>query len=365
MNHPVLFAINNLDTAGMKHVVASIIRKIDKSRFSPHIIVNRKSESVLEKELSGIATISVLKLRSEGIFKTLFLSGDKTRMLKQSAPILHDFDYSSDYTGAWLARRAGIYYVAEKTNLSFDSWRWKFKLGMATHIVCLSAAQQKLLAPYASKLTMIPVGVDIQKYSKASSYSRPVFGLSDEDVVLVSVAHLVPVKGYEELIEAVAMISGKFPSLKVIVVGEGESEYTKWLKSHAREKGVIDRFIFTGLSDHVAEWLQMADGKILATRNKGRKEAFGTALVEAMVAGKPVIATRSGGPEEIVVDNETGFLVDADSPETLAEGIERFMHAKARWKEMGKAGYERALALYNEEKMVRAYESVYEKMLGV
>lgn len=83
-------------------------------------------------------------------------------------------------------------------------------------------------------------------------------------------------------------------------------------------------------SNNVPSILKMSDGKILATRNEGRKKAFGTALVEAMVARLPAVATKSGGPEEIVVNNVIGWLVDANNPEALAVAMREFYKSPKR-----------------------------------
>jgi glycosyltransferase involved in cell wall biosynthesis len=365
MSIRLLLAINNLDTAGMKHVLAAIVRRIDTARFSPVVVVNKKTDSSLERELSALAPVEELMLRSEGLGRVLFGSGEKIKRLRSAGVLIHDFDYSSDWTGAWLAKRAGIPYIAEKTNLSIGSWRWWLKLGLAKHIVCLSSAQRTLLARYNSKLTVVPTGVDISRFASAEPMQRKSLGLKDDDTVLVSVAHPVPVKGYEELIEAVAQVAGKYPRLRIVAVGKGDPGYLSHLFQFSEAKQVRDRFIFTGPSDNIPGLLRMADGKILATQNKGRREAFGAALVEAMAAGLPVIATRSGGPEDIVEDGITGFLVDGLGAAALADGIDSFMQARSRWKEMGRHGYERACKFYREEDMVRAYETVYDGVLHI
>lgn len=365
MNIRLLLAINNLDTAGMKHVLAAIVRRIDTARFSPVVVVNSKTGSALERELSALAPVEELMLRSEGMGRTLFGSGGKIKRLRSAGALLHDFDYSSDWTGAWFAKRAHIPYIAEKTNLSIGSWRWRLKLGLATHIVCLSSAQRTLLSRYNSKLTVVPTGVDISRFASAIPVPRKSLGLEEEDTVLVSVAHPVPVKGYEELIEAVARVAGKYPRLRIVAVGKGDPGYVNKLLQLAEAKQVRDRFIFTGPSDDIPGLLRMADGKILATQNKGRREAFGAALVEAMAAGLPVIATRSGGPEDIVEDGRTGFLVDGLGVDALVDGIDRFMQSRDRWRELGRNGYDRACRLYREEDMVYAYQSVYEHVMGI
>jgi glycosyltransferase involved in cell wall biosynthesis len=208
-------------------------------------------------------------------------------------------------------------------------------------------------------MTIIPTGVDISRFENSTPVSRADIGVSNEDIVFISIAHLVAIKGYEELIEAVAALKNEFNNLKIICVGKGEPEYENYLKKLMKEKGVTSHFLFAGNTNNVAGWLKAADVKILATQNHGRREAFGAALVEAMAAGLPVLATRSGGPEDIVVDGETGWMVDGDGITSLVEGIRTCMKQRNLWKIMGEKGKLRAKQFYKESRMIESYSSVY------
>lgn len=367
MPKKVLYTINNLNTAGMKLVVADLVRRLDRSRFIPMVAVNRKTGSPLERDLEEICEVVEVPLRIPRRPRFAFPINvwRAIRQLRGIADIAHSFDYSSDWTEGLAMRLAGIPWVMVKTNLFWDERRWFLKCALAHKIVCLSQAQVQVMRRWSHKITVIPTGVDIEKFQNAAPVRREQFGLSDRDVVLVSVAHLVPVKGHPDLIRAIAIVKDELPNLKLLLIGDGEPDYVQELKNLVRNLGLRERVIFGGKSDCVPSILKMCDGKVLATRNEGRREAFGAALVEAMAAGLPVIATRSGGPEEIVVDGETGWLVDAGKPEALAEAIRDFYNNPEKRKRFGQAGFQRAQKFYNVNLMVQRYESLYAEVLGL
>ncbi len=361
----IIYTINNLHTAGSKLVLANLIKRLDRTKFEPVIAVNRKYDVHLERELEKISKVFELPL-SAATRPRISLPFELWRIshkLKGKADIIHSFKYSSDWTEPLIARLAGIPYIMTKTNLSWNTKRWWIKSFLSNKIVCLSDAQIKLMAKWRNKIVKIPVGVDIEQFEKATPASRHQFGLKKSDIVLVSVAHLVPVKGHIDLIHAFFLVHKELPALKLLLVGTGEPEYVTKLKTLVNSLGLKEKIIFLGESNNVPSILKMSDGKILATRNEGRKEAFGTALVEAMAARLPVIATKSGGPEEIVVNNVTGWLVDANNPEALAQAIREFYQSPQKREQFGRAGFERAKKLYNVNLMVKRYTEIYDEIL--
>lgn len=357
----VLYTINNLNTAGMKLVVADLVRHLDRSRFIPMVAVNSKTGSPLERELEEICEVVQIPLRipRRPRFAFPFNVLRTVKQLRGIADIAHSFDYASDWTEGLAMKLAGIPWVMVKTNLFWDERKWWLKCAFAHKIVCLSCAQVQVMKRWAHKITVIPTGVEIEKFQSAKPACREQYGLNNDDIILVSVAHLVPVKGHPDLINAFAIVKDELPNLKLLLIGDGEPDYVQELKNLVKHLGLQGRVIFGGKSDNVPSILKMCDGKVLATR----REAFGAALVEAMAAGLPVIATRSGGPEEIVVNGETGWLVDAGKPEALAEAIRDFYNNPYKRRRFGQAGFHRAQKFYDVNLMVRRYEALYDEIL--
>lgn len=362
----VLFTINNLDTAGMKYVVADLARGLDRANFSPRLAVGRKTGSPLEQELEQVCPLEEIDLHLPRSPWRGFPAAawGAACSLRGRVDIAHSFDYSSDWSEGLAINLAGLPWVVEKTNLSWGARRWWPRCFLARRIVCLSQAQADLLHAWRRKVSVIPIGIDLERFENARPFHRPDYGLRPEDVVLVSVAHLVPVKGHVELLQALACVAGELPDLQLLLAGYGEPGYQRELSDLAERLGVAGRVRFLGDVVQIPSLLKTCDGKILATRNVGRREAFGAALVEAMAAGLPVIATRSGGPEEIVVDGETGWLVDADGYQPLAAAMRLFYADPGRRRAFGEAGQRRAWEHYGKAQMISRYQALYQSLVG-
>ncbi|MBK7870826.1 MAG: glycosyltransferase family 4 protein [Saprospiraceae bacterium] len=218
-------------------------------------------------------------------------------------------------------RLARLPWIVLKTDLDCNKEKWKWRLGLANHIVCISRVQQSLLSKYVNKISLIIIGIDTKVFSKKSPYKRAEFNLQLEDIVLACIAYLIPDKGHRELIRATALIKEKVPNLKILLIGKGNPDYEEELKRIICEFALQKVFIFLGARDDVPQLLPLADGGILTSQNYGRKEGFGVALVEAMATALPVIGTRSGGLEEIIQDGVNGWLVEADDLDALSKAI--------------------------------------------
>ena len=358
----VLYTINNLETAGSKYVVANLIRGHDRERFSPLLAVGRKTGSLLEQEIAQICPIEEINLHLPrrprlGVPKALYSTA---RHLRGLADLAISFDYASDWTEGLAMRLAGVPWIFFKSNVSWDSRRWWLRCAAAERIVCQSQEQMRLLTSWKRKSDLIPLGIDVHKFESARPLQRQAYGLSEGDLILVSVAQLVPVKGHIELLQAMSQVRDDLPDLKLILVGAGHEIYLEELRRLATDLDIASQVIFCGYADNVPQILKMCDGKILASR----KEAFPAAIIEAMAAGLPVIATRCGGPEEMVVDGETGWLVDAEGAEPLAQAMRQFYVDANRRREYGEAGQRRARQLYRLDLMIERYQTLFQSVAG-
>jgi len=93
------------------------------------------------------------------------------------------------------------------------------------------------------------------------------------------------------------------------------------------------------------------------------REAFGRVLIEAMALSIPVVATRCGGPAEIVEDNVTGYLVDSDEPQELAKAVSILLKDEQKRKEMGRKGRSRAEEIFNPENTVSRFNEIFDSLL--
>ncbi len=174
--------------------------------------------------------------------------------------------------------------------------------------------------------------------------------------VLLAVSRLVEQKGVDVAIRALAELGDERAIL--VVLGEGPDRPE--LEALARSLGVEERVRLPGRSGDVAAWLARAECLV----HPARWEGFGLVLLEAMLAGLPVVASRVSSIPEIVADGATGLLVGADDAPGLARALDSLLADPQRARRLGEAGRERARAEFSEERMARRTIALYERALS-
>lgn len=154
---------------------------------------------------------------------------------------------------------------------------------------------------------------------------------------ILSVGHLGPIKGHDDSIEAFSHVVRVYPDAYLYIAGDGSEGDFKRLQKLIATHSLSHAVTLLGQVSDVAARFDACDIFL----QPSREEAFGLVFIEAGIHGKPVVATRIGGIPEIVVDQETGLLVDIASPEALAEAIMRLCNDAELRNEMGLAGARR------------------------
>lgn len=177
---------------------------------------------------------------------------------------------------------------------------------------------------------VIPPGVDVDRFTPPPSEgsrraARTRFGLDPDRPTVVGVSRLVPRKGFDVLLDAVAMLE---IDLQVAISGGGRDEAR--LRTRARRLGLEERVHFLGRvpDADLPDVYRAADLFVMVCRERWgglEAEGFGIVFLEAAATGVPAIAGRSGGSHEAVRDGETGFVVDPDDVTVLAHQIERVL----------------------------------------
>jgi glycosyltransferase involved in cell wall biosynthesis len=178
---------------------------------------------------------------------------------------------------------------------------------------------------------------------------RPVDG-----PIVGTVARLAPEKGLDVLVGALPDL----PGVTAVLVGAGPER--ERLEALAAEAGVSDRVLITGWVSNARARLEWFDVFALPSRYEGLPHA----ILEAMLAKRPVVASDVGSVREIVIDGVTGILVPPDDGKALSEAIARLLENSELARRLGEAGRELALERFRPEGMVAAYESLYDEVLS-
>ncbi|MEK7630474.1 MAG: glycosyltransferase family 4 protein [Patescibacteria group bacterium] len=201
---------------------------------------------------------------------------------------------------------------------------WKRALKRANQVTAISKYLQGLASEAGrSDVHLVPNGVDVESFSKrdedATHAIRAKHGISDSDIVILSVSRLVIKNGLNDLIGAFAIFLRTHSNAKLLLVGEG-SERSK-LETLVKNDGVADRVIFVGAvaPRDIVPYFHAAQVFVRPSLSEG----MGNVFIEAMAAGIPVVATGVGGIADFVKDGQTGIIVSVGDVQNIAEGIAR------------------------------------------
>ncbi|MFQ5577266.1 MAG: glycosyltransferase family 4 protein [Anaerolineae bacterium] len=202
----------------------------------------------------------------------------------------------------------------------------------------------------------IPSGVDTARFAPASPEAagalRSRLGLPDGPTLLF-VGRLVPEKRVNQLIQIWPSVRAVHPRASLAILGTGEQE--AWLKAQAGA-GVQ----FMGNIQDVAPYLQAADAFALPSSAEG----LSNALLEAMAAGLPVIASRVGGAPDLIDDGRSGRLVPPDDPASLAGAIIELLGNQARRRQMGALARQKVMQEYALPTVAQRLRTLYDRLLN-
>ena len=210
------------------------------------------------------------------------------------------------------------------------------------------------------KLVTIHSGVDTDQFAVASgnggAAGKKALGLNPSELVIGTVGWLLPIKGPECLLMAMIRVWNERPDARLVFVGKGELEGK--LKDAAVQAKVSDKILFLGWREDIPQIMAAFDIFVLPSLNEG----MGRVLVEAMAAGKPVIASSVGGIPDLVKNGENGFLVEPADPLALAEAVKLLIGSPELRMKMGAAGREMS-EKYSVAAMIEKLDKLYEQVI--
>jgi glycosyltransferase involved in cell wall biosynthesis len=352
---PIAVVMTSFEPGGTERQMIELVRRLDPARWAVHIACFHARGAWFERAAQAAASVAEFPVSS---FRASDTPGHLWAFARwcrdRRIAVVHTTELYSNIFGLPGAALAGVpVRIGNRREINPDKSAAQIALqraayGCAQRIVANShAAADRLIAERVPqrKVAVIPNGLDFHAFEPRIAAERP------RRVAVV--ANLRPEKGHDVLIDAAADVLRRVPDARFDLVGGGPELDALVARAEARQ--VRHAFAFLGHQDNVAARLAAADLFVLPSRS----EAFPNAVLEAMAAGMPIVASAVGGIRELIDDQQTGLLVPAGDPRALADRIVRLMTMPRLAQRLGEAARAAAEARYSFERMVSSFDALY------
>ncbi|MEQ9620234.1 MAG: glycosyltransferase [Deltaproteobacteria bacterium] len=205
-----------------------------------------------------------------------------------------------------------------------------------------------------NKIRVVKNGISVEDFhSTRSNTLRDLLKKNKHMPIVLTVARLDKQKGHEYLLEAASMV----PDAVFVLVGDGPER--ERLETYVNETSLDDRVVFLGHRQDIREILSGCDLFVLPSLYEG----LPLSILEAMAAGRPVIASDINGTDEIIIDGKTGILVPPADPRAIAEAIRRILSDPSLARNLADSGKKRAHSEFSSKKMVEGVTRVYDDII--
>lgn len=218
------------------------------------------------------------------------------------------------------------------------------------NLIDCGADEKKVRLVYNGVFPLLKYG--FEKWAEV----REGYGIRPESNIVGIVARLEDVKNHKLFLDSAELILKEEPDTVFIIAGGGSLENE--LKEYAKKKGIGKSVIFTGFQEDITNVMNIIDINTLTSK----KEALSLSLIEGMSINIPVVATNSGGPNEVVADGVSGYIVENDNPKAFADAVVELIRDPEKREKMGNEGEKITRDLFAPETMVFNLERIYKEV---
>lgn len=364
----VLQLMNGFEDSSISRIVQQLVQHLGQQNYSWHI-GGLRGLGHMGEEFSRLGTQVVdFSDRQNG-------SGSLTRRIKEYA-MAHQVKIVHTHTprtilvaGMALASKHQMIHLATKHLLYSPGDRpWgliyslldRFTLYLPDHLVAVSQKMYRQIVAHPGlsirRVTMIRNAIDSESYYVPDQRDccRLEFGLTSESQVIGYAGRIEKMKRLDLLLEGFSLVLARHPQARLMIIGEGKLRPK--LKALAAHLGISHRVIWTGFRQDIPRLLAAMDVYVQPSANEG----LSLSLLEAMAAGKPVIATDVGGTPEVVVDGKTGVLIPPGSSSALRTAIADLLDDPERQSTLAQAARSHVVREFDVQQSTDAYRHLYE-----
>jgi L-malate glycosyltransferase len=352
---PIAVVMTSFEPGGTERQMIELVRRLDPARWEVHVACFRATGTWFPRAAEASASVAEFPVRS---FRTPAIVRHIRAFARwchaRRIALVHTTELYSNIFGLPAAALARVpVRVANRREINPDKTPAQIALqrtayAFAHRVVANSRAAAERLEHErvpSRKISVVPNGLDLRQFSPRVRAASP------RKVIVV--ANLRREKGHDVLIDAARIVLTRFADARFEIVGSGPEEAS--LLERVREYGIQHAFTFRGHCDDVAARLADADIFVLPSRS----EAFPNAVLEAMAAGLPIVASAVGGIVELVADNCTGLLVPPGDPASLSARLCQLMADASLGSRIGDAARSDAQSRYSFDRMVAEFDRIY------
>ena len=366
----VLHLLTSFETGGTERQAVELLRRLDAQRFDVQLAVLRREGPLQAQIADRFPVVPEFRLTSFLSLNAVRQCWRLIRLLRRTrTDILHTHDFYAGLMGAVAGRLAGVRVITSQRHLRLSDRRshlfgQRLMHGLAHRIVVNAAIIRDQLvragtAPL-TRVTLVRNGLlNEATINRAAMRAQLLneFRLNDDALLIGSVARLQPVKGHRFLLEAFAQVAAVHPHAHLALIGDGplKDEITEL----AERFSIADRVHLMGDRGNAAQLIAGCDLSVLASLHEGLPNA----VMEAMAAGVPVVATAVGGVTELITESRTGWLANPGDADALFKAISAALSDEAQRAVIAAQAREFITSRFSMQRAVSAIEKLYEEIL--
>jgi glycosyltransferase involved in cell wall biosynthesis len=384
----VMQVILNLDLAGAQEVVRTLVEYLQANGCNVTVCAFRDGPMRSEIEKAGARVEILRRPRYKVVFLPMFLA-EMLRIRRELAQLIEAYRvdvvqthilevldflvltlrYDTNlHVVLWTIHNVNFLPTVEHWLLSAKRFVYRLLYRLAagkvdgfiavSDEVCESLIRQ--IGPIGNKVTTIPNGVDVKRYERPENKAALCHQLDLEanSRLLATIGRLTAQKGHRYLINAATMILSTYPDTHFLFIGDGELRGE--LQSQVQECGLSRHVHFLGNRNDVPDLLAAVDLFVLPSLWEG----LSIALLEAMAAGKPIVATAVSGTTQVMIPGKTGLVVPPRDSRALADAVVQILSNPAQARAMGWKAKQHVVMNFSAQKQAHEHLALYRQFLS-
>jgi glycosyltransferase involved in cell wall biosynthesis len=366
----VLHLIDMAGPGGAETILFNLATGLDPDRWRPVVAV---SEAGWLSEALRPEGIEALIVPPQGAFDLGYLRSLLRIVKRHGVELVHAHLLGPSVYGSLAGRLAGVPVVCTfhgqadvAPDESYRAAKFRIIDRRSNRVVFVSESLRRwVLAGNRldpSRTRVVHNGIDARAFRPGFDDGlRRELGVEPGQTLVGAVGNLRTAKAYPDLLRAAALLRERSDTYRFVVVGDNRGQMYHDLLAMRDGMGLREHVHFTGFREDVPRIMQGLDLYAISSHAEG----FSLSTVQALACGVPTVATRCGGPEEIVEDGVSGVLVPARDPAALADAVHALAGDPERRARMSRAGRARVEREFSTEAMTAGYEAVYRDALGI